>query len=305
MDRRRFIAASTLLAAQTCFNRVLPAQEPVKSLSTSAFPDLVAVRGGDPAQMFDRAITAMGGIEQFIKPGQKVVIKPNIGWARTPAEAANTNPDLVGHLVALCLKAGAKEVKVFDNTCNEWQQCYQLSGIEKAAKAAGAIVVPANSESYYSEVELKKGKQLQKTMIHKAWLEADAIINIPILKNHGGARMTAVMKNLMGIVWDRRYYHRTDLHQCIADCATLDKKPVLNIVDAYNVMMQNGPRGTGLADVAQKKALIMSRDMVAADVAAAAILGMKHEDISYIGLASEHGIGENNLKKLRIERIAI
>lgn len=305
MDRRKFIAITGAVAAKAGLSKILPAQETATSIASPSVADLVAVRGGEPAQMFDRAITAMGGIEQFIKPGQKVVVKPNIGWARTPAEAANTNPDLVGHIVKLCLKAGAKEVKVFDNTCNEWQQCYQLSGIEKAVLAAGGLIVPGNSESYYSEVELKLGRQLKKTLIHKAWLEADAIINLPILKNHGGARMTCVMKNLMGIVWDRRYYHRTDLHQCIADCATLSKKPILNIVDAYNVMMQNGPRGTGLADVAQKKALIMSRDMVAADTAAAAIMGLNHSDITYIGLAKELGVGENDLKKLKIERIAI
>lgn len=302
MDRRKFLAITSALIAQTGLKKALPAQT---NTTPGGIPDLVAVRGGEPIQMFDRAITAMGGIEKFIKPGQKVVVKPNIGWARTPAEAANTNPDLVGHIVRLCLKAGAKEVKVFDNTCNEWQQCYQLSGIEKAVIEAGGKIIPANDEAYYAEVELKQGRQLNKTLIHKAWLEADSIINIPILKNHGGARMTCVMKNLMGIVWDRRYYHRTDLHQCIADCATLTKKPTLNVVDAYNVMMQNGPRGTSLADVANKKALLMSCDMVAADTAAAAILGTNLADIAYIAKAKDLGVGENNLKNLKIERIAI
>ncbi|MFZ5951067.1 MAG: DUF362 domain-containing protein, partial [Candidatus Rifleibacteriota bacterium] len=292
------------VAARTGLAKVLPAQEPV-SVKPASGPDLVAVRGGEPAQMFDLAIAAMGGIEQFGKAGNKVVVKPNIGWARTPAEAANTNPDLIGHIVKLCLKAGAKEVKVFDNTCNEWQQCYQLSGIEKAVIEAGGVLIPANSESYYTEIGLPNGKQLKQAMVHKAWLEADAVINVPILKDHGSARMTSVMKNLMGIVWDRRYYHRTDLHQCIADFATFDKKPVLNVVDAYNIMMQNGPRGTGLADVAQKKALIMSRDMVAADAAAAAILGVDVTDIPYIAMANELGVGENDLKKLKIERLSV
>ena len=132
MDRRKFLAITSALIAQAGWHKSLPAQTP--TTNATGIPDLVAVRGGEPLQMFDRAITAMGGIEKFVKPGQKVVVKPNIGWARTPAEAANTNPDLVGHIVKLCLKAGAKEVKVFDNTCNEWQQCYQLSGIEKAVR---------------------------------------------------------------------------------------------------------------------------------------------------------------------------
>ncbi|GAB4271610.1 MAG: DUF362 domain-containing protein [Candidatus Rifleibacteriota bacterium] len=304
MDRRKFMAVSAALAARAGIGSKLTAQTEVTS-KASAGPDLVAVKGGNPAQMFDRAITALGGIKAFVKPGQKIVVKPNIGWARTPEEAACTSPEIVGHIVKLCLKAGAKEVKVFDNTCNDWQQCYQRSGIEKAAKEAGAIMVPGNDESYYQKVEIPHGKVLKEVKVHKAWLEADAIINVPILKNHGGARMTSALKNLMGVVWDRRYYHRSDLHQCIADFATSSPKPVLNIIDAYNVMMRNGPRGTGIADVARKMMLIASRDMVAADTAASAILEIPSTDITYIKAATELGIGVSNLKNLKIERISI
>lgn len=309
MDRRKFIALTSAMAAQAGLSKVLQAETtPGTSVTTAGVensPGLVAVKGGEPAQMFDRAITALGGIEKFVKPGQKIVVKPNIGWARTPEEGANTSPELVGHIVKLCLKAGAKEVKVFDNTCNDWQQCYQLSGIEKAVKEAGGTIIPADSESYYSAVELPKGKALKKALVHKAWLEADAVINVPVLKSHGGARMTSALKNLMGIVWDRRFYHKTDLHQCIADFATFEQKPVLNVIDAYNVMMRNGPRGTSVADVAKKMFLIASADMVAADTAASAILELAVADIAYIGMATDHGIGLSDLSKVKIERIAI
>jgi uncharacterized protein (DUF362 family) len=121
----------------------------------------------------------------------------------------------------------------------------------------------AHEESYYTEIDLPHGVALKKAKVHKAWLESDVIINLPILKHHGGARMTAAMKNLMGVIWDRRHYHRTDLHQCIADFTTIDKKPTLNIIDAYSVMMRNGPRGVSTADLATKKMLLLSTDMVA------------------------------------------
>ncbi|MGM0599277.1 MAG: DUF362 domain-containing protein [Candidatus Rifleibacteriota bacterium] len=306
MDRRSFIAITAALAAKT---GILSAQKAPTIASpaaaTGSVPDLVAIRGGLPSQMFDRAITALGGIENFVKKGQKVVVKPNIAWARTPEESANTTPELVAHIVELCLKAGAKEVKVFDHTCNEWQQCYQLSGIEKAAREAGANVIPAHSASYFTEVEIPKGKVLKKALVHKAWLEADSIINVPILKHHGGARMTSAMKNLMGTIWDRRYYHRNDLQQCIADFTSIDKKPTLNIVDAYNVMMRNGPRGRGTEDLSTKKFLLASTDIVAIDVAASSILGADLADIHYIKAADELGSGNANLKELKIERISI
>jgi uncharacterized protein (DUF362 family) len=112
------------------------------------------------------------------------------------------------------------------------------------------------------------------------------------------------MKNLMGIVWDRRFWHRNDLHQCIADFATW-RKPDLNIIDAYRVMTRNGPRGVSEADIVIKKSLILSTDMVAADAAAAKIFGSEPSTIPYIKIAHEMGVGNMNLEELNIERIKV
>ena len=116
--------------------------------------DMVAVMGGNPDAMFDLGIQELGGMGTFVKKGQKVLIKPNIGWDAIPDLAANTNPLLVKRIIEHCFKAGAKEVYVFDHTCDNWVNCYKNSGIEKYAKAAGAKIVPANSESYYHEIEI-------------------------------------------------------------------------------------------------------------------------------------------------------
>jgi uncharacterized protein (DUF362 family) len=254
--------------------------------------------------MFDQAIKSLGGMNKFVSQGQKVVVKPNIGWDAVPERAANTNPQLVGRIVEHCFQAGAKEVYVFDNTCDKWTSCYANSGIEKATKDAGGKIVPGNTESYYQEVEIKEGKSLKTTKVHELILDSDVFINVPVLKNHSSAKLTIAMKNLMGVVWDRMWWHRNDLHQCIADYTTF-RKPDLNIIDAYNVMLQNGPRGVSTADVSNMKAQIISTDIVAADAAAAKMFGTEPYEVPYIEIADEMGIGTMDLKQLNINRIIL
>jgi len=267
--------------------------------------DMVAVRGGEPDVMFDRAIEAMGGMGKFVKKGQKVVVKPNIGWDVVPERGANTNPLLVKRIIEHCYRAGAKEVLVFDNTCDAWMKCYKNSGIEKYVKSAGGKMVPGNTEGYYHEVEIKQGKRLRKTKVHELILEADVLIDVPVLKSHDSAKLTISMKNLMGIIWDRRYWHKNDLNQCIADFATFHRKPDLVVVDAYNVMMKNGPRGVSRSDVVNMKAQIVTTDMVAADTASAKLFGLDPASIRYIRLAHEMGVGTMDLSSLNISRIKV
>lgn len=271
MDRRDFLKAVAVTGAAMTLRphgAMDVLAQPVKSSSNGTPADLIAVMGGEPDEMLRRALTEVGGIGRFVKKGQKVLVKPNIGWDKTPELAGNTNPKLITELIRQCFAAGASEVTVFDHTCDDWRKCYQSSGIEEAAKAAGAKVVPAHTESYYREVSLPHGKNLKKAKIHTALLDADVWFNCPILKNHGGANLTISMKNYMGIVWDREYFHAHNLQQCIADVCTLDKKPALNIVDAYRVMKTNGPRGRSASDVVLAKALFLSQDIVAVDTAA-------------------------------------
>jgi len=264
--------------------------------------DLVAVRGGSASHMFDKGIAALGGMKQFVSKGQTVVVKPNIGWDRTPEMGANTNPELVGRIVEHCLEAGASRVYVFDHTCDEWRACYRNSGIEKAASDAGASVVPANSERYYQDVEIPKGRRLTAAKEHELILESDVLINVPILKHHGGSSITVSMKNLMGNVWDRRFYHRNNLHQCITDYTTY-RQPDLNVVDAYRVMMRNGPRGVSVEDVVTMEAQVISTDIVAADAASSLMFGLQPTEVGHIRLGEEMGIGTMQLDNLNISRL--
>ncbi|MDT8392814.1 MAG: DUF362 domain-containing protein [Bacteroidales bacterium] len=264
--------------------------------------DLVAVKGSDPVEMFDKGMEPFGGISAFVKPGQTVVIKPNIGWDTTPERAANTNPELIGRIIKRCYEAGAKSVSVFDNTCDEWKKCYANSGIQAEVANNNGALVPGNSESYYRDVDIPGGKSLTKTKVHELILDSDVFINVPVLKSHGSAKLTIAMKNLMGVVWDRRYWHQNDLHQCIADYTT-HRKPDLNIVDAYRVMKRNGPRGVSTEDVIMLNSMVISRDIVAADAAATKIFGLEPEDIPHIMIAHEMGVGNINLSELNIKRI--
>ncbi len=265
--------------------------------------DMVAVLGGNPDSMFDLAIQELGGMETFVKKGQKVLVKPNIGWDVVPELAANTNPLLVRRIIEHCFKAGAKEVYVFDHTCDNWVNTYKNSGIEKAAKAAGAKVVPGNSENYYQQISIPGGVKLKSAKVHEILLDTDVFINVPILKDHNSTRMTACLKNTMGIVWDRGYWHSNNLHQCIADYALFERKPALNVIDCYNVMVKHGPQGVSKEDVVQMKSLILTSDWVAGDAAAAKMLGVDPQRIDYIPIAHKMGIGNMNLDNLNIKRI--
>jgi len=270
---------------------------------------MVAVMGGEPEIMLNRAMKELGGIGKYVKKGQKVVIKPNIGWDKKPEMAANTNPELVGALIKLCKSAGASEVLVFDHTCQDWQKCYVNSGIKAAVEKAGGKMIPGNDESYYREVEVPQGVHMKKAKIHKAILDCDVWFNVPVLKHHGGAKNSISMKNLMGIVWDRQFFHSNDLHQCIADAATMHKKPALNIVDAYRIMKSNGPQGKTEADVVTLKSLIVSPDFVAADTAAMKMFSQVQPtdiaDVRYIAMAEKLRVGTQHLEKLNVKKIKL
>ncbi len=303
MDRRTFVKQT--IGASIAFGAFMKTGNLFGALSDNPLPyDLVAVRGGEPGAMFDQGIKELGGMKTFVKKGDKVVVKPNIGWDVSPERAGNTNPQLVARIIEHCFNAGAKQVSVVDHTCDQWQRCYTNSGIQKAASEAGARVVPGGTASYYHEVSVPHGKTLKSAQEHEVILDADVFINVPILKNHSGPKLTMALKNLMGNVWDRQYWHGTDLDQCIADFATY-RKPTLNVMDAYYVMKQNGPRGVSVGDLITMKSQLISTDIVAIDVAGAKLFGMDPFAVRYLKTAAEMKIGRADIENLKIKRISM
>ncbi len=309
ISRREFFRKSLALGSLAAAGLLLGRKRPLGAQETGgaeAYPDLVALIGGEPDAMFDRGIRELGGMRRFVKSGDIVAIKPNMSWYSPPEGGANTNPILVKRVVEHCFDAGARKVYLFDHTLA--QNAYRESGIEDGASSAGAQVVPADSGRYYQGVKIPGAENLTETSVHEVMLEADTFINIPVLKHHSSTHMTAAMKNLMGCVYDRRYYHRSNLHLCIAEFL-LYKKPALNVIDAYRVMKNGGPGGWTGSEIMLKKMQIISADIVAADSAAAAqaeYWGITPADkVRYIDYAHRLGIGNKNLNQLAIKKISI
>jgi len=272
---------------------------PVKAKSI-----LVAVRDGERAAMLDKAVAELGGMGAFVKKGQNVLVKPNIGFDVTPELGACTHPELVKRVVELCFTAGAKSVSMFDHSCDQWQRAYADSGIEKVAKDAGVQFVSGNDETLYREIAIPGGKKLRTAKVHSLVLDSDVFVNVAALKHHGGTLMTACMKNLMGVVWDRKFYHRTDLHQCIADLLTL-KQPTLNVLDAYAPMVRNGPRGKSADDLVVLRTLLVSSDIVAIDAAGAKLLDHQPADVRHVAIAAEMKLGTMDLEQVDVRRLKL
>lgn len=281
-----------------------PAPMPADATPAAAGPPYLAVaRGADPAEITRRAIAALGGIERFVHPGANVIVKPNICNAyHGPEYASTTNPQVVAAIVALCLQAGAGRVRVMDFPFGgSAQAAYAKSGIETAVKAAGGEMEVMGRPKYRT-IPLPQGQVVKKTAVYGEILDADVVINVPIAKQHGSARLTLGMKNLMGTVLDRGSFHALGLHQAIADLNSA-VRPQLTVIDAVRILMANGPTGGNLKDVKQMDAVIASADVVAADAYAATLFGLTGRDIDHIRLGAEMGLGEIDLTKIRIEEI--
>lgn len=306
MDRRDFLKGAAALALTAGITGKLAAADKAVpgTDKASGVPNLVALRGGSPGDMFDAGIALLGGVSAFVKPGSVVLVKPNIGWDKSPESGADTNPELVGRIVRRCMEAGAKEVHVFDHSCDNWVNSYSNSGIKAAVEAAGGKMFSGAVEADYREVEIPGAAVMKKAQVHRLVLDCDVFFNVPVLKHHGGAKMTCAMKNFMGIVWDRRIMHRDNLHQSIAD-SCLIRRPDLNIVDAFRVMTTGGPRGNASSVVKDLGGLLLSRDIVAVDTAAAKLAGFPLKPIGYLPAGEKLGLGTTNLEELTIRRVVL
>lgn len=263
--------------------------------------DLVHVQGEDPYAMTIKAVESLGGMEVFVKKGTVVVIKPNIGWDRSPEQAANTNPLVVSALADMCFKAGAKRVNIFDNTCNNSARCYTNSGIKEAAEKAGAKIFFPDDWNIV-EARFPYKSPMEGWPVFREAVECDTFINVPVLKHHGLTGLTLSMKNLMGVCSGRRGQMHYDIGRKLVDLTDFIN-PDLTVIDAYRVLMDNGPSGGSLSDVELKKTLLAGTDPTLADTYACGIVGKDPAQIPYIQTAFERGFGICEAAKARISRI--
>ena len=274
-----------------------PTSEP--ALPTQGIPDLSVARGGEPEELVRRAILALGGMERFVSRGNHVIIKPNLCTGYYSYEyAATTNPWVVGALIRICLEAGAGNVQVMDFPFGgSAQQVYQRVGMKDEVEAAGGEMV-VMSPIKYVKTPIPDGKSIQEWDLYDDILKADVVINVPIAKHHGLARLTLGMKNLMGVVLDREGLHR-DLGQRIADITSV-VRPALTVIDAVRILTNNGPTGGSLDDVQKLDTIIASPDIVAADSYATSLFNWKPEDIAYIQAGAAMRLGVSDLSTLTI-----
>jgi uncharacterized protein (DUF362 family) len=262
-----------------------------------ALPELAIVEGEDPAQLARQALDELGGMNRFVSRGDVVLVKPNIGWDRTPEQAANTNPDVVAEIVRKCLQSGAKRVIVTDVSCNEARRCFQRSGIAAAAQAAGAEVILPDP-SRFKEVDLQ-GEVLTRWQVFDAFLEVDKVINVPIAKHHTLTGTTLGMKNWYGILGGSRNQLHQRIHESLVDLADF-MRPTLTIVDCYRILLRNGPTGGNLQDVLLKKTLVASTDPVAIDAyVAKSFWNLDANSLPYLTMAAKRGLGTIEFEKLR------
>ncbi len=287
MKRRQFITHSLLAAGGFC---LLP-----KAYAATSHPEMVILRGGSPAEMLDLGLEALGDLDRFIQPGQKILVKPTLQWNQSPESGLNTNPKLLATLVRRCYEAGSRGVFLVDQTEDKWTQCYKNSGIERAVKDAGAKILPGNKDFLYKSVNIPNAQSMQHPKLHEVLQEVDLIINVPAVQIRPDNQYFGAFRNLEGLIWQESG------NQSMAPQQLLDflhyKKPSLNIMDACRVATP-----TGLKDY---KSLIISTDIVSAESSAAQRLGINPESLPYLALAEQAGLGKTKLAQEQIRSIVL
>jgi len=263
------------------------------------WPQITVVQNGEPAALVATALENLGGIGRFVARQDVVALKPNIAWDRTPEQAANTNPELVAEVVRQCLQAGARRVIVTDVSCNEPRRCFRRSGIEAAARAAGAEVILPDAD-HFREVDMG-GVVLKNWPVFTPFLEADKVINLPIAKHHMLTGATLGMKNWYGILGGERNRLHQQIHQSLADLASF-MLPTLTLLDCYRVLVRNGPTGGNPEDVELKKTLVAGTDPVAIDAyVAKAYWDLDPAQVPYLAMAAGRGLGTVDYASLNVK----
>ena len=302
INRRTFLKAAGLAAA-VAVTGCVGASTPAPSITAPAAPPasnkLIVATDPDPAKLVDKAVDALGGLP--IRKNDKVLVKANFSFARTVDQAASNHPQVLARLMERCKDAGAAEVTAFDHTIDNAKLCLEKSGIQAALDAAGFKAVDVGASGDYEARQID-GPTLKDTQIARILKDADVLINVPVIKSHGNTRLTAGMKNLMGVIQDRGAFHVSDLDACIADLAYV-VRPTLVVADAYRVLKAGGPNGGSPDDISHPQQLIVGYDQVAADSYAATLIGLSGKDVGHIVKAYQRGLGEMDLDKVPVQKV--
>jgi len=278
--------------------------------------DLVIVRNAGPAELVAKAFDSLGGLGRFVKAGQKVCLKPNAAWSREAGSGACTNPEVVDALIDLLLGAGvvAKDITVFEHTRDAFASAISWNGLEDVCTKRSVMLVDGTSQANYEPVDPVEGTKYLKPFNEREevaldLLDADVVINMPVLKSHSATELSMGLKNLMGAIYNPRRYHGgkdadaaggEELNERIADLAMLLKDRItLTLLDATYVLTDSGPKGIEGMPGDEKRTVVLGTDLVAVDSAGAQIFGMAPDQVGHVKAAAARGIGEMDLDKLR------
>ncbi|MDF7805935.1 DUF362 domain-containing protein [Pontiellaceae bacterium B12219] len=297
--RRGFVkmgTAGTTLAMAASATEVLAAE--------NSGPDVWMLHGSDPRKLMQKALDIIQENGGFGPDAKTLALKVNAAWGRTPEEGANTHPDLVDVFIEGVKKGGIKTVVVPENPCSNAKISFDRSGIERVVKSHKCKMIDLKrKDKSFREVQIPKGKNLKSAEVAGEFLDADVVVNMPVAKHHKGSTLSMAMKNWMGIVKDRRFWHQNDLPQCIADFSSFFQA-TWTIIDATRCMMDSGPQGPA-KELKHPDLLIISRDQVAADSVASAIFHDSPYDITYLKYAEEMGIGVVDQSRMNIHKIEV
>ncbi len=296
MTRRKFLKMAAAGTVLTLAGR--------PSLSVSKEEYDLAVISGEPAAATKKALEAIGGISRFVKKGQRVVLKPNMSFARTPDFSATTHPLVVATVAQACVDAGAQQVLVLDHTLQRAELCLERTGIPEACKnMPGVHALALQERKFFREIKIPQGKVLERVEVMKEILDSHLLINIPVAKSHSATGVSLGLKGLMGMIWDRESFHsQYNINQAITDLATVIK-PQLTILDATRALASGGPGGPG--EVKKPNLIVAGVDPVAVDSYAVSIVpwygqNFKGRQVEHLLLAHQRGLGKIDIDQLKI-----
>jgi uncharacterized protein (DUF362 family) len=255
------------------------------------------VRGSSRSETLKLALKSMGGIQSFIKKGDRVLLKVNAAFASPPMLCATTHPDMVTGITRLCFQAGAASVAVTDNPINDPASCFRLTGIEQAARAAGAAVLFPQKE-FFKSFSLAQAQLIRNwPVLYEPLSQIDKIIGTAPVKDHHRSGASMIMKNWYGLLGGRRNIFHQDIHTIIKELAMM-VKPTLVVLDGTTTMMHNGPTGGSLSDLKETHTMIVSTDQVAADAFGATLLDKTVDELAFIKKAESMHLGTADFKSL-------
>jgi uncharacterized protein (DUF362 family) len=314
LNRRQFLARSAkagISIAAACaagfwFHDAKAPGRPTEHHSDIRLPDysveglgakLSVVRGQDRIATLRSALKSLGGIETFIKKGDRVMLKVNAAFASPAILSATTHPAIVAEMTTLCYGAGAASVVVTDNPINDPASCFNLTGIAEAARAAGAKVILPRAELFKS-LTVPQAKLIRnEPVLYEPLVDTNKIIGMAPVKDHHRSGASMTMKNWYGLLGGRRNIFHQDINTIIMELAMM-VNPSLVILDGTVSMMTNGPTGGSLSDLKQTNTMIVGTDQVAADAFGATLLGRKFNDLPFIAMAEAAGLGTADYRSL-------